>query len=175
MPRTLSSIQERQIQRCAKHAFGVLDWVLSLGPVKKDQLRYAPDSALALMSFCCLFLMAAIRTFPSCISSPAGCVERVKCFAELMADLAVGTNSSAHIYGSLILTRVTVLQEFLHHQENVVGDHPMHFNSGGVESLASDRPSNLATIIGSDSEHDESCVVNDNFFWDFSCLIGESE
>lgn len=171
-PDSLTATQTQQVRRCAVLANNVLDCVLDIGPVQMDQLRFITDSALALLSFCCLFLMATIRTFPSVLHSVDNCIYRVERFAQVMMDLTTRSDRVAYIYGSLILKRVTILRGIVArhdppHGKLHAGRHPL----SDVRPKPSHHPDPPVEQAEPQLQIDDLDLNTD--FWDFSLLVNE--
>ncbi|KAL2828548.1 hypothetical protein BJY01DRAFT_255347 [Aspergillus pseudoustus] len=168
----LSATQQLQVHRCAAYASRVLDWSLELRPAQRHRLRFTPDSAVAMMSFCCLFLMATVRTFPSAVESLSLCLERVRLFAELLLDIAPQRDRLAHIYGSLIAERANALHSVnschqatdpaIRDVENAPFLSSQSLNCFNEPPLM---PGQLNVIYPGES--------NTELFWDFSQFIDE--
>jgi hypothetical protein len=104
-PEAISAIMQ-SVLKSTDAAGRCCDLLIELGPLHKESLRYSPDFAFTMVSFCCLYLIHAQQLLGSKYPSLSGQVAKVKQVASLMSDLSVGQNQCPRLYGEWILARL---------------------------------------------------------------------
>jgi hypothetical protein len=84
-------------------------FILDLGPVAKDALRFTADFGLVMVAFCCTFVIGAYKTFSSLFPDLVNNLRIVEAVARLMLELS-SSNPGPAQYGRMILTRLENIQ-----------------------------------------------------------------
>ncbi len=102
----LAPQQKDAIKNIVDEAANFYIFVLDLGPVGKDALRYMGDFPYIMLSFACLFVTQAVEIFGLSIPGLDEHLETAGEVGQLMKELAVNSNQNPGLYGRSIITRI---------------------------------------------------------------------
>jgi hypothetical protein len=160
----ISLLQTTAVQRSMNSAVAILQLSRNLGPARRDQLRYFPGFLFVTLSFCCSFILQAVKTFPTAFPDPEECIDLVRITAAFMIDLGVDRSHGAGAAGKNILgqleSTVEVTNERLSAETSNVQNHVFGIVSGG----AHDRLDNT-TLDGMVAGDIDQPFANSIFDW----------
>ncbi|CAG8977434.1 hypothetical protein HYALB_00007766 [Hymenoscyphus albidus] len=101
--------QAEAIIKCVDSVLSIFNLYHTLGPTRRDQLRYFPGFLFVILSFCASFLMKAIQVFPALFPYPNSDLALLGRLAELMIGLG-DSGHDAFISGTLILRHLDKME-----------------------------------------------------------------
>ena len=132
-----TNIQDHQVQaikRCVDSAISLLSLSHSLGPVRRDQLRYFPDFIFVTVSFCSTFILQAIRTLPQVFGNSKFELDIVKKTATLMMGLGIDQSHGAFASGRSVLRQWEATITILNRSESDIGSTGQPLMSNPMET-----------------------------------------
>jgi hypothetical protein len=104
--RILAQLSRDSVRSSVEAAHACFQYLLDLPPLRRDKLRYLPDFAFALISFCSLYVIRAIQLFGKTIPALGRYIPSVQAISTLMQELGVGNSTSPRFYGDLVLQQL---------------------------------------------------------------------
>jgi len=165
----LTPFQRVQFRTCITYAIRVLDWPLDLSPFQKDSLRYMPESAAVMISYCCMFIIASCQTFGSSMPELYAILDKVEAAAQLMLSMAPDIEHYTHVQGLLILKITTSLRK-----PSGGADVAVQRNSRQPEKSTSLGLANHEAVSGIGSSVGRVGTPTIDRIWDFSMFTSTS-
>jgi hypothetical protein len=160
----ISPLQTTAVQRSMASAINILQISRNLGPARRDQLRYFPGFLFVTLSFCCSFVLQAIKSFPTIFSDSEEHIDLVRKTAAFMVDLGVDRSHGAGAAGRNILGQLESIVEVMNQSRPVESPNIQNHTSGSLSGETHNRQEHV-TFDGILVGDEDQLYSNSIFDW----------